>query len=269
MIEPGTGAPTIQAESLRGYRGMRHGFFSRLGGVSSGGYASLNCSIASGDRAESVAENRGRVAHQLGIASINLVTAKQVHGIAVIEVTAPWPAGTQPPECDALVTRVPGLAVGVLTADCAPVLLADLAAGVVAAVHAGWRGALTGVVEATVTAMEGLRARADRMTAVVGPTISQPSYEVGPEFHAEFMANDPASASFFTLSPKDDAKFQFDLPEYVGSRLIRAGLRRIEVLELDTLSNAGRLFSHRRSTLMGEKEVGRQMSAILLVDDRG
>ncbi len=268
MIEPAAGAPMIQAESLRGYRGMRHGFFSRLGGTSSGGYASLNCSFASGDRAETVTENRGRIAHQLGIASPHLVTAKQVHGISVVEVEAPWPAGTQPPECDALVTRVPGLAVAVLTADCAPILIADLAAGVVAAAHAGWRGALSGVVEETVAAMERLRARADRMTAVVGPSISQPSYEVGPEFHAEFMATDSGSASFFTVSPKDDGKFQFDLPEYVGARLIRAGLRRIEVLELDTLTNAGRFFSHRRSTLMGEKDVGRQMSAILLVDDR-
>jgi YfiH family protein len=260
------GVPFVTAESLRGYRGMRHGFFSRLGGVSTGGYSSLNCSVATGDRAQAVTENRRRIAHQLGIVSTQLVTAKQVHGISVVEVEGPWPAG-QTPEHDALVTRVPGLALGVLTADCAPILIADLAAGVVAAAHAGWRGALNGVVEATVAAMERLRARPDRMVAAVGPTIAQPSYEVGTEFHAEFVGTDQASASFFTASPKDEAKYQFDLPEYVGARLIRAGLRRIEVLELDTLMNAGRFFSHRRSTLMGETDVGRQLSAILLVND--
>jgi YfiH family protein len=260
------GVPMIQAESLRGYRGMRHGFFSRLGGVSAGGYASLNGSAA-GDLPDSVGENRRRVAHQLGVAATHLVTPKQLHGVSVAEVEGPWPDPNDPPEHDALVTRAPGLAVGVLTADCAPILLADLAAGVVGAAHAGWRGALGGVVEATVGAMEKLRARADRMVAVVGPTIAQASYEVRPEFQAEFVTTDPASAPFFTASPKDAARFQFDLPEYVGARLIRAGLRRIEVLELDTLSDASRFFSHRRSTLRGETEVGRQMSAIVLVNE--
>ncbi|MBM3507206.1 MAG: peptidoglycan editing factor PgeF [Alphaproteobacteria bacterium] len=254
----------IEADTLRGYRGMRHGFFTRQGGVSIGGYASLNCGFATGDKPQAVAENRMRVAQQLGIGADRLVTAKQVHGTSVAEVGAPWPGG-DPPEHDALVTRVPGLALGVLTADCAPVLLADLPAGVIGAAHAGWRGALAGVIEATVAEMERLRARPDHMVAVVGPTIAQPSYEVGPEFQAEFVDTDPASASFFTASPKE-GRFQFDLPEYVGARLIRAGLRRIEVMEADTRSDPARFFSHRRSTLAGETEVGRQMSAIVLME---
>ena len=256
----------IQAESLRGYRGMRHGFFTRQGGVSSGPYSSLNCGASTKDRPESVRENRARVADQLGVASDHLVTAKQVHGTSVGIVTAPWP-DAQRPEHDALVTTVPGIALGVLTADCAPVLIADLAAGVIGVVHAGWRGALAGVVEQTVAEMERQRARPDRSVAVVGPTIAQASYEVSDEFHETFVTDDPASASFFTVGAKDPAKFQFDLPEYVGARLIRAGLRRVEVLELDTLADATRFFSHRRTTLAGETECGRQISAIVLASE--
>lgn len=256
----------IQAESLRGYRGMRHGFFTRQGGVSGGPYSTLNCGTSTGDQAEAVRENRARVADKLGVAPDHLVTAKQVHGTSVGIVTAPWPEG-QRPEHDGLVTAVPGVAIGVLTADCAPVLIADLAAGVVGVVHAGWRGALAGVVEQTVAEMERLRARPDRTVAVVGPTIAQASYQVGAEFHDTFVTTDPASTPFFTIGSQDPAKFQFDLPEYVGARLIRAGLRRIEVLELDTLGDATRFFSHRRSTLSGETGCGRQISAIVLASE--
>ena len=256
----------IQAESLRGYRGMRHGFFTRQGGVSLGPHSSLNCGASTGDQADAVRENRARVAGNLGVMATNLVTAKQVHGISVGLVTGPWTEGALP-EHDALVTNLPGVAIGVLTADCAPIVLADLAAGVVAVAHAGWRGALAGVIEATVATMERLRARPDRTVAVVGPTIAQPSYEVGPEFHETFVTTDQASAPFFTVSPRDETRFLFDLAEYCGARLIRIGLRRIEVLEIDTLADPHRFFSHRRSTLAADAACGRQISAIVLASE--
>lgn len=251
----------ITAESLRGYPGVRHGFFTREGGVSAGGYASLNCSASTGDDLAKVNQNRTRVAGMLGVAPENLVTAKQVHGISVAEVTRPF-AGALP-EHDALVTREPGLALGVLTADCAPVLFSDFTAGVVGVAHAGWRGAYDGVIEATVAALVRLGAQTDQIAAAVGPTIAQPSYEVSDEFQARFVDGDPASAPFFTAGTRA-AHFQFDLPEYVGLRLLRAGLRRIEILERDTAAEPALFFSHRRSTLAGEGQVGRQMSAILL-----
>ena len=205
--------------------------------------------------------SRARVADRLGVAPETLITAKQVHGISVATVEQPF-AGALP-EHDALVTRVPGLALGVLTADYAPVLFSDFTAGVVGVAHAGWRGAFDGVIEATVAALVDLGAHPEQIVAAVGPTIAQPSYEVSDEFHARFVAGDPASAPFFTAGTRD-GHFQFDLPEYVGLRLLRAGLRRIEILERDTAAEPTLFFSHRRSTLAGETQVGRQMSAIVL-----
>jgi YfiH family protein len=251
----------ITAESLRGYPGVRHGFFTREGGVSAGGFASLNCGASTGDDLAKVNENRARVAESLGVQPDRLVTAKQVHGISVAEVTQPFTGAL--PEYDALVTRVPGLALGVLTADCAPVLFSDFTAGVVGVAHAGWRGAYDGVIEATVAALVRLGAQPDQLVAAVGPTIAQPSYEVSDEFQARFVDGDPASAPFFTAGTRA-GHYQFDLPEYVGLRLLRAGLRRIEILERDTAAEAGMFFSYRRSTLVGETAIGRQMSAILL-----
>lgn len=251
----------IEAQSLGSYRVLRHGFFTREGGVSSGAFASLNCGLSNGDSAEHVAANRARVAERLGIAPSHLVTAKQVHGTGVAEVTGPWAGAV--PELDALVTSTPGIALGILTADCAPVLLADLAAGVIGAAHAGWRGALAGIIEATLAAMTRLGAQAPRIRAAVGPSIAQASYEIGPKFLAEFVERDPASASFFTPSPAE-GRFRFNLPEYTGALLLRAGVTRIEVIDHDTLSNPARFFSHRRSTLAGEAECGRQLSAIVL-----
>lgn len=251
----------ITAESLRGFPGIRHGFFTREGGVSTGGYASLNCGASTGDDTTRIRENRARVAASLGVPAESLVTAKQVHGTSVAEVTSPF-SGTLP-EHDAMVTRVPALALGVLTADCAPILLSDFAAGVIGVAHAGWRGAFDGIVDATIAAMEKLGAQAEHIVAAVGPTIMQPSYEVSDDFHAQFVASDPASAPFFTAGTRD-GHYQFDLPEYVGARLLRCGLRRIDILERDTLAEPKLFFSHRRSTLAGETEVGRQMSAIVL-----
>ena len=251
----------ITAESLRGSASVRHGFFTREGGVSVGGYASLNCGASTGDDLVQVTENRARVADALGVPPGQLVTAKQVHGVSVAVVTRPF-AGMVP-QHDALVTCTPGRALGLQTADCAPVLLADFSAGVIGAAHAGWRGALNGVVEATIAAMAQLGAEPERIAAAIGPTISQPSYEVGPEFQAEFVDADVASAPFFTAGTAA-GRFQFDLPEYVGARLLQAGVRRIEILQHDTQAEPQLFFSHRRSTLAREQEVGRQLSAIVL-----
>ncbi len=251
----------ITAESVRGFPGIRHGFFTREGGVSSGGYASLNCGASTGDDIAQVNENRARVAAILGVPAENLVTAKQVHGTSVAEVTRPFDGML--PEYDALVTRVPGLALGVLTADCAPILLSDFSAGVIGVAHAGWRGAFDGVIDATIAAMAKLGAQPEHIVAAVGPTIMQPSYEVSAYFHGQFVTSDPASTPFFTAGTRD-GHYQFNLPDYVGARLLRCGVRRIDILERDTLAEPKLFFSHRRSTLAGETEVGRQMSAIVL-----
>ena len=232
--------------------GFRHGFFTRQGGVSEGGFASLNCSDRSADAPMRVAENRGLAAAALGYPPEALIGVHQVHGVAVAVLEEPWGAR---PVADALVTARPGLLLGIVTADCAPVLFA--AEGVVGAAHAGWRGAVAGVLEATLDAMLSLGAR--HITAVVGPCIAQPSYEVGADLRDAVLARDPADAGFFIDGRP--GRWQFDLPGYCVARLRAAGADAHAVGD-DTQAEPDRFFSHRRRTLNGEGSIGHQLSAI-------
>lgn len=243
---------------------LRHGFLTRQGGVSEGIYASLNCGYGSSDRRESVTENRARALAFLGLTAAALVTVHQQHTSAVVTVTEGWDVESRP-VADAIVTDRPGYALGILTADCTPVLFADAAAGVIGAAHAGWRGALGGVLEATVAAMAALGASTSRIHAAVGPCIGQASYQVGTEFAASFTAADPGNARFFS-PPDADGRPHFDLAGYAGHRLARAGLGRVEVAGLDTCVDEERFFSFRRTTLRREPDYGRQLSAIALAD---
>ena len=250
----------LQATELATMPGARHGFFTRRGGVSEGAWASLNMSQRNGDEPERVERNRALAATALAVAPERLVTARQVHGVATVAVTAPW-ALVDAPEADALVTDRPGLLLGVLTADCAPLLLVDPVAGVVGAAHAGWKGALAGVVESVVAAMAGLGAAPGRIVAAVGPCIGPASYEVGPEFVARFAAADRDSARFFGQGA---GQALFDLPGYVALRLHRAGVGRCQGLERDTCAEDELFFSYRRATKRGETRFGLQLSAIVL-----
>ena len=252
----------LSASGLASLDGVRHGFFTRQGGVSSGVYASLNCGPGSRDDAANVTENRARVAEILGAEPSRLITVFQKHSADAVVTDKPWKEG-KIPEADAIVTAKPGLAIGVLTADCAPGLFCDGAARVIGAAHAGWRGALSGIVEATVEAMRKLGARPERITAVIGPTISQKAYEVGSDFVERFLADEPESAAFF-ITDEGSGEPHFDLPAYVGERLARAGVGSIADLGFCTYCEETRLFSYRRSQHHGEEDYGRQISAILL-----
>lgn len=251
----------IQAANLARLDGVRHGFFTRAGGVSSGLYAGLNCGIGSQDETATVLENRARVARHLGARLPEVVTLYQVHSALALVVTDPVPRANLP-RADAIVTQTRGLAIGVLTADCTPVLLADSQAGVVAAAHAGWRGAAGGVLEAAIAAMEELGAARNRIAAAVGPTISQDNYEVGADFELALAAADVESAEFF--APGANGKAHFDLPGYVTHRLRRAGLRDIERQTLCTYGHEAELYSYRRATHRAEPDYGRQISAIVV-----
>jgi YfiH family protein len=248
---------TLDAPSLR------HGFFGRQGGVSTGIYSSLNCGFGSDDATDAVAENRARVAHHLGVASDHLLTVHQIHSADVVPVTAPW-AREEAPKADAMVTDRRGIALAVLAADCAPVLLADREAGVIGAAHAGWRGALGGVVDETVAAMVALGARRPAINAVIGPCIGAASYEVGEEFRQRFLASDADNAAFFHC-PGQGAKPHFDLGLYLVARTRRLGLATVEQLHADTLAAPDLWFSYRRETLGGGHDYGRQISCIALV----
>ncbi len=248
------------ATSLAAIDGVRHGFFTRQGGVSGGIYASLNCGPGSRDDAGNVVENRARVAEILGVEPGRLLSVSQTHSATAVIAETPWERG---PEADAIVTATPGLAVGILTADCAPVLFCDGEARVVAAAHAGWRGALSGIVEATVEAMVGLGAKPERISAAIGPAISQKAYEVGSDYLERFLAEEPESAAFF-ITDEGSGEPHFDLSGYVGERLARAGVGAISDLGLCTYCEETRLFSYRRSQHRGENDYGRQISAILL-----
>ena len=241
---------------------VRHAFFSRNGGVSEGLFASLNCGFGSGDDKGHVAENRRRAMAQIDLEDGRLVTAYQVHSPDVVEVRQPW-ARDDAPKADAMVTRAPGLALGILTADCVPVLLADAEAGVVGAAHAGWKGALTGVLEATVSAMAALGAQPARILTGIGPAISQRSYEVGPEFPTPFLAQDPRNGDFFCPG-KREGHFHFDLKGYVARRLGAAGLSEIHTLPCDTCAEEDRFFSYRRACHREEPDYGRGLSTIYL-----
>jgi polyphenol oxidase len=239
---------------------LRHGFFTRKGGASSGIFSGLNCGLGSSDLSEVVAINRARVAQSLGAEPEHLITLHQVHSANVISVTTP-PAGERP-KADALVTATPGIVLGVLTADCQPILFADPTAGVIGAAHAGWRGALMGVLEETLDAMEGLGARRANIRAVIGPTISQSAYEVGPEFVDRFVADDSDSHRYFNPGQGDRALF--DLPGYSLNRLRVAGIGHVEWTQHCTFTDETRFFSFRRSTHRAEADYGRLISAIRL-----
>lgn len=235
-----------------------HGFFTRRGGVSSGNYASLNCSLSSQDDPANVSENRARVARSLGAEPGALLGLTQVHGIAVITETQPREAG-QGAKADAMVTDRPGLALGIVTADCAPVLFTCPEGRVVGAAHAGWRGAVAGVLEATLQAMADLGAR--DVIAAVGPCIAQASYEVGPDLRDAVLARSAMDARFFAPGRRQD-RWQFDLPGYCAARLRAAGVEQVIVTGIDTLAEEDRFFSHRRRTLAGQGPIGHQISVI-------
>jgi YfiH family protein len=252
----------LQAASLSALAGVRHAFFTRDGGVSDGIYASLNGGPGSDDAPARVAENRSRMAAALGVAPDRLLTAHQIHSPDVVTIDRPWEPQARP-RADAIVTRAGGLAIGITTADCGPVLLADATAGVIGAAHAGWRGAATGVLEATIAAMERCGADRGRMVAALGPMIRQPNYEVGPEFVTRFKADDGANERFFQPSSRPNHAL-FDLPGYIAARLAVAGIRRVEDLGHCTYSDAARFFSYRRSTHRNEPDYGRHINAITL-----
>lgn len=249
--------PAFRASILSG---IQHGFFGREGGVSNGIYASLNAGTGSDDDPAAVAENRARIAAALGVERTHLIGVHQVHSPEAVFVDGPWK--DERPKADALVTKTPGLAISVLTADCTPVLLADRDAGIIAAAHAGWRGALAGVLQNTVLTMMAHGAVQARIQAAIGPCIQQPSYEVGPEFEDAFIAKDISAADYFVLG-KGDRRL-FDLPRFCVNRLRFAGVTDVEVLPLDTYTEESRLFSHRRSVHRRENGYGRNCGAIAL-----
>lgn len=238
---------------------FRHGFFTRQGGASSGVFAGLNCGTGSSDQSEIVSINRARVAQAMNVAPDHLVGVHQVHSATVVTATTPC---QDKPRADALVTRTPGLALSVLTADCQPVLFGDAEAGVIGAAHAGWRGALDGVLDATVDAMVDLGASREGITAVIGPTISQRAYEVGPEFMDNFMNEDPAFARYFTQGEGD--RLLFDLPGFGLNRLRAAGVGHAEWTRHCTYSDPQRFYSYRRTTHAKEADYGRLIAAIVL-----
>ncbi|PSC06826.1 peptidoglycan editing factor PgeF [Alsobacter soli] len=241
--------------------GVRHAFFTRQGGVSGGIYASLNGGLGSADDRAAVAENRKRMAESMGVAPDRLVNVHQVHSPDVVVAEGPWPGDR--PKADGLATNRPGLALAISTADCGPVLFADPEGRVVGGCHSGWKGAFTGVLESTLNRMEELGARRERVTAVLGPTISSAAYEVGPEFVARFEEQSPDNARYFRPSEKPGHAF-FDLPAYIAARLTRAGVGRFVDLKLCTYADPERFFSYRRTTHRGEPDYGRLISAIVL-----
>jgi YfiH family protein len=255
----------LQAPALASLPGIRHAFFTREGGVSDGIYASLNAGVGSDDDPRKVGENRARMAGALGVAPENLLSLYQIHSADVIVAEHPWPSHARP-RADAVVTRTPGLAICASTADCGPVLLADAAAGVIGAAHAGWRGALAGVTDGAIAAMERLGAARARIVAAIGPMIRQRNYEVGPELVASFMADDRENARFFAPSPRAGHSL-FDLAGYVAARLERAGIARIEDVGACTYADPDRFYSFRRATHRGEPDYGRHLNAIALLPE--
>ena len=245
--------PRLSAPGLA----VPHGFFTRAGGVSTGPYASLNGSLSGGDDPALVAENRARIARTLGAEPGHMVGLHQVHGAEVATVREPWMPG-QGPRADAMVTRRPGVVLAIVTADCTPVLLADAGAGVVGAVHAGWRGAVAGVLEATVAAMVALGARPAHIAAAIGPCIRQPSYEVAADLRDAVLAASPDAAELFGAGRP--GHWQFDLAGYCAKRL--SGVATVDTVDADTLAEPERFFSHRRRTLAGGGPIGHQVSAI-------
>lgn len=252
----------ITLGALNDIAAIRHAFFTRTGGVSQGLYASANCGFGSGDAPAAVAENRARAMARLDLPAGSLVTCYQVHSPTCVVVTEPWPHD-RAPQADAMVTAEPGIALGILTADCAPVLFAAPRARVIGAAHAGWKGAKGGVLDATVARMVELGARRSEIVAAIGPCIAQRSYEVGPEFPGPFLSESPASATFFAPARRPD-HFLFDLGGYIVQRLADAGVVMVQRCPNDTVAEEDRFFSYRRACLRGEKDYGRGLSAIVL-----
>jgi polyphenol oxidase len=251
----------LQSKVLIG-DGVVHGFFGRQGGVSSGIYASLNCGYGSGDDSVAVCENRTRVSAWLGTSEPQLITLYQIHSADALHVTEPWTRAA-PPKADAMATTLRGVALGVLAADCGPILLADHRAGVIGCAHSGWKGAIGGVAESVVALMERLGAVRSRIHAAVGPCISQASYEVGPEFEALFAEADAGNKRYFAPSRRA-GHWQFDLPGYVTARLRETGVGAVEPLDVCTYEHNDAYFSYRRTTHRGETDYGRNVSAIML-----
>lgn len=251
--------PAIRSRLLEA-EGVSHAFFTREGGVSEGVYSSLNGGAGSRDAPETVTENKRRMAHALGVAPHNLLVPYQVHSAEAVAVDAPW---SERPRCDGVATATRGVALGVTGADCGVVLFCDSEARVIGAAHAGWKGALDGVLDATLEQMERLGASRPAIRAVLGPTIGQRSYEVGPEFAERFLAADPENESFFRPS-ENSGKSMFDLPGYIGARLRAAGVGAFENLDLDTYADERRFYSYRRSVHRGEPDFGRLVAAIAL-----
>ena len=254
----------LQAPSLSRLARIRHAFFTRGGGVSDGVYASLNGGIGSNDSPDKVAENRGRMAATLGVAPERFLTPYQIHSPDVVVADGSWTQETRP-RADAVVTREPKLAIGVSTADCGPLLFADAEAGVVGAAHAGWRGAFTGVIEATLAAMEKLGASRENIAVALGPTIRQPNYEVGPEFVERFRAADMDNERFFAPSPRE-GHAMFDLTGYIADSVHRAGIVQFEDLGHCTYADPTQFYSYRRMSQRGEPDYGRHINAIALGD---
>jgi polyphenol oxidase len=251
----------IQAPGLSSQQSIRHAFFTREGGVSDGIYASLNGGVGSSDDPEKVQENRRRMAEALSVAPDALISVYQVHSPDAVIVEGPWRG--EGPKADAIVTSVPGLALGITTADCGPVLFADAQARVIGAAHAGWRGAVTGVLESTIEAMERLGAKRENVVAVLGPTISQKAYEVGPDFIERFTTEAPGYERFLKEAERP-GHAMFDLPGFIGARLKAAGIKAFTDLGLCTYSDEERFFSYRRTTHRQEPDYGRLISAIAL-----
>ena len=252
----------IRSEQISSLQGINHGFLTRAGGVSRGAYSSLNCGHTNGDDAHRVEENRKRALASVDPHAETLCTARQVHGDQVVAIETPW-SGDRAPEADGLVTIRPGVALGITTADCAPVLIADQSAAVIGATHAGWRGALAGVIEATVAAMMGLGSNPASMVAAIGPCIAKQSYQVGPEFLAPFLQQDADNRRFFET---DDSpgRHRFDLPGYVRSRLEKSGVHSADIIGADTCTDEDRFFSYRRACQRGERAFGLGISIISL-----
>lgn len=254
----------IEAEPLK-LSGLRHGFFTRNGGVSTGIYKSLNIGAGSQDDPSNIAENRARTAQELGAAPAQLATPYQIHSADVITLSTPF-RETDDRKADALVTATPGLLIGVATADCGPVLFADPKARVIGAAHSGWKGAVSGILENTIGAMEALGASRTNMVAVLGPTISQKAYEVGPEFKERFQEKSPENDNFFRPSERENHHY-FDLPAFIIATLKAAGLENSHNLDLCTYGNEELFFSYRRTTHRSEPDYGRLMSAIVLGEE--
>jgi YfiH family protein len=254
----------IQAGLLNEIAGVAHGFFTREGGTSAGLFSSLNCGFGSGDDVDTVARNRALVAGSIGVEPDRLLTLYQEHSPRVIIVSKPWRRESAP-LADAMVTNEPGIALGALTADCAPVIFADGRARIIAIAHAGWKGALNGVTDTTIRAMEELGADRASIIAAIGPAISGVVYEVGPEFHSRFLEADPANEAFFRSGAKPQ-HWLFDLPSYLLARLRRSGIGRAEDLALCTYRDERRFFSYRRATHREESHYGRLISAVAITN---